>query len=153
MDSPSDVGDNAADEKETWMKRTLLVVLTMLMAAGCDKEPDTGDSASGRDNSASNVAADNTGKNERDQHVAALTPGAQGGSETDLTVTQRIRQGVVDSESLSVNGKNVKIVTMDGVVTLRGPVKSNQEKLHIAAIAQGVDGVKRVQNQLEIAAN
>lgn len=133
------------------MMRNLLVIVA-LFAAGCEKS-DSRAPAGEADRSGSNVAADNTGKNERDRTVAALTPGDQGGSEADRTVTQRIRQGVVDSDSLSVNGKNVKIITVDGVVTLRGPVKSDQEKSQIAAIARGVDGVKRVDNQLEIAAN
>lgn len=133
------------------MIRTLLVVLT-LAAAGCESSESKGTSAEA-DRSGAAVPADNTGKNERDRNVAALTPGDQGGSEADRTVTQRVRQGVVGSDSLSINGKNVKIITVDGVVTLRGPVKSDQEKSEIAAIAQRVDGVKRVDNQLEIAAN
>jgi osmotically-inducible protein OsmY len=45
----------------------------------------------------------------------------------------------------------VKIISVIVVVTLRGPVKSTQEKTEIAAIAQKVDGVKRIDNQLEIA--
>lgn len=133
------------------MMRNLLVVLALL-AAGCEKSDGTAP-ATEADKSGANVPADNTGRNERDRTVAALTPGDQGGSEADRTVTQHIRQGVVDSDSLSMNGKNVKIITVDGVVTLRGPVKSDQEKSQIAAIAQRVDGVKRVDNQLEIAAN
>jgi osmotically-inducible protein OsmY len=48
---------------------------------------------------------------------------------------------------------NVKIITVDGVVTLRGPVKSADEKTHIESLAQQATDVKRVDNQLEIAAN
>ena len=66
-------------------------------------------------------------------------------------MTQQIRKAVVDDSKLSATAKNVKIITQDGVVTLRGPVKNNQEKAEIAAIAQKVDGLKRVDNQLEIA--
>jgi osmotically-inducible protein OsmY len=51
-----------------------------------------------------------------------------------------------------MNGKNVKIVTIDGVVTLRGPVASAREKKDIANLVKKVDGVKRVDNQLEVAA-
>lgn len=102
---------------------------------------------------ANNAAADNTDKNERDRSGAALTPGDQGGSEADRTITQRVRQGVMDADSLSVTGKNVKIITVDGVVTLRGPVKTAAEKAAIASIAQGVSGVKRVDNQLETDSN
>jgi len=58
---------------------------------------------------------------------------------------------VTADDSISINGKNVKIITVDGTVTLRGPVKSEQEKTNIAAKAQQIAGVKQVDNQLEIA--
>jgi hyperosmotically inducible protein len=134
------------------MIRIFLLPVLLLVAVSCEKTDDGRGAAEG-DKSGAALPADNTGKNERDRAIAALTPGDQGGSEADRTVTQRVRQGVVESDSLSINGKNVKIITVDGVVTLRGPVKSDQEKSQIAAIAQRVDGVKRVDNQLEIAAN
>jgi hyperosmotically inducible protein len=99
----------------------------------------------------SDKSADNTGKNERDRSGSAQTSGDQGGSEADRRVTQQIRKTIVDDPKLSTTAKNVKIITQDGAVTLRGPVKSTQEKTEIAAIAQKADGVKRVDNQLEIA--
>jgi osmotically-inducible protein OsmY len=136
------------------MKRTISLVLLALLAAGCERDVSAPASAeTKREPAAVNAPADNTDKNERDQHVAALTPGDQGGSEADRTVTQKVRQGVVDIEGLSVNGKNVKIITQDGVVTLRGPVKTDKEKADIAAIAKSVAGVKSVDNQLEVATN
>jgi osmotically-inducible protein OsmY len=101
----------------------------------------------------SRAAADNTDKNERDRSGAALTSGDQGGSEADRTVTQKVRQGVMDDAAISTTGKNVKIITVDGVVTLRGPVKSTDEKSAIASIAGRVSGVKRVDNQLETVTN
>ncbi len=55
-------------------------------------------------------------------------------------------------DAVSFTGKNVKITTVDGVVTLRGPVVSVEEKSAIGALAQGVAGVKNVDNQLEVAA-
>jgi len=71
----------------------------------------------------------------------------------DLGITQKIRQAVVKDDALSMTAKNAKIITVDGVVTLRGPVKSDKEKTEIGALAQAVTGVKRVDNQLEIATN
>jgi hyperosmotically inducible protein len=135
------------------MKYAILAALGML-AAGCDRNERTGSqtettSAPG----ASTARADNTDKNERDRAGSTLTPMDQGGSEADRNVTQRIRQGVVDDDALSMTSKNVKIITVDGVVTLRGPVKTEQEKASIASIAQGVAGVKRVDNQLETSPN
>jgi len=133
------------------MKCTFCCVL-LLAAVACEKSDATHSKATDP-NAAAPVPADNTGKNERDQHVAALTPGDQGGSQADRTVTQQVRQGVVDDSALSMTAKNVKIITVDGVVTLRGPVKSAAEKSQVAAIAQRVAGVTRVEDKLEIVSN
>jgi hyperosmotically inducible periplasmic protein len=94
--------------------------------------------------------ADNTGKNVRDRDDRSVTPGDQGGSAGDRELTANIRKAIVDDDSLSTYAHNVKIVTNDGVVTLRGPVKSEKEKAMIVAKAQHVPGVKRVDNQLEV---
>ena len=96
------------------------------------------------------TAPDNTGRNVRDRGGATLTPGDQSESEADRTLTQRIRQAVVAEESLSTNAKNVKIITSNGVVTLRGPVKSAQEKATIEAKAHQIAGANNVESQLEI---
>ena len=101
---------------------------------------------------AAKYPADNSGRNQRDATDAALTPGDQSNSEADLQITQSIRKAVTADDSLSVNAQNVKIITNGGVVTLRGPVKSEQERASIAAKAQQVSGVTRVNNQLEVAA-
>jgi hyperosmotically inducible protein len=135
------------------MKYSIFLVLGIL-AAGCDKHERTGTDMEAKSATTSSATpADNTDKNERDRSGAALTPGDQGGSEADRTVTQQVRQGVVADDALSTTGKNVKIITVDGVVTLRGPVKSPEEKAAIASIAQRVSGVKRVDNQLETVTN
>jgi osmotically-inducible protein OsmY len=93
--------------------------------------------------------ADNTAKNARDRGDT-LTPTDQGGSAADREMTAKIRQAIVQDDALSVQAHNVKIITIDGAVTLRGPVKSASEKAAVAAKAQQVAGVGRVENQLEI---
>jgi osmotically-inducible protein OsmY len=94
--------------------------------------------------------ADNTGKN-------AETPGAdvtnQIESEADIRVTAAIRKAVTDDNTLSVNAHNVKITTANGVVTLRGPVKSEAERSNIEAKAKQVAGVAKVDNFLEVEKN
>jgi hyperosmotically inducible periplasmic protein len=139
------------------MKHAIFLALGIL-ALGCDQQERKGAEMDSKTPSSAAPAssaprADNTDKNERDRSGAALTPGDQGDSEADRTVTQQVRQGVVADDALSTTGKNVKIITRDGVVTLRGPVKTDQEKATIASIAQHVAGVKRVDNQLETAPN
>jgi len=96
------------------------------------------------------AAPDNTKVNKRDTNSAALTPMDQGNGQTDLKITQQIRQAVMANGSLSFTAKNVKIITQGGKVTLRGPVKSDQERSDIEAAARKVAGVTEVDNQLEV---
>lgn len=100
---------------------------------------------------AADYPADNSGKNVRDRQDNARTPGDQSNSKSDMAITQEVRKAVVADKALSTNAHNVKIITKNGVVTLRGPVKSPEEKDTIAATAKQVAGVKNVDNQLEIA--
>jgi hyperosmotically inducible periplasmic protein len=93
---------------------------------------------------------DNTGINERDRADRALTPLDQGNNETDLRITQQIRQAVQGDDSLSFTAKNVKIITTGGKVTLRGPVNTAAERTTIENAARKIAGVAQVENQLEI---
>jgi hypothetical protein len=92
--------------------------------------------------------ADNTKINDRDRH-GALTPMDQGGG-NDRDITAAIRRAVVGDKALSFTAKNVKIITVGGKVTLRGPVKSDEEKSAIEAKAKSTTGVSAVDNQLEV---
>jgi hyperosmotically inducible periplasmic protein len=94
-------------------------------------------------------ARDNTAVNERDKSSAVKTPIDQNENQKDVDVTANIRKRVVDTK-LSVNATNVKIITQDGKVTLRGPVKSDEEKKQIEMIANDVAGTGNVDSQLEI---
>ena len=128
------------------MRTSALLLLLMFVMMGCKNdrsEPQkTGRAA---------VETDNSGRNVRDRGGETKTPGDQSESEGDRTITQNIRQAITADDSLSTNAKNVKIVTNDGTVTLRGPVKNEKEKAQIEAKAKQVAGVKRVDNQLEVA--
>jgi hyperosmotically inducible protein len=128
------------------MKNGALLVFLVLVMMGCDKDRSAQDTSQSR-----SVKADNTGVNVRDRGGETKTSGDQSESEADRTITQNIRQAITADDSLSTNAKNVKIVTSDGTVTLRGPVKSEKEKADIEAKAKQVAGVKRIDNQLEIA--
>lgn len=132
------------------MKYVSVTLLAALATTGCDANQRAHADSAGA-STTSQSAADNTKRNERDRSATSLTPEDQGGSETDRVITQQVRQGVVGRDGLSMTAKNVKIVTVDGVVTLRGPVDNEQEQSAIGTIATGVAGVKRVDNQLEVA--
>jgi hyperosmotically inducible protein len=134
----------------------LVLALTASTATAADPVPT--DRTAGRDTVAADktgrdVPADNTGRNERDQSGATRTPGDQSNSEPDMRITQTLRKNIVADKDLSTNAHNVKIITVDGTVTLRGPVASAEEKARIDREARAVAGVKKVDNQLEIAAN
>lgn len=87
----------------------------------------------------------------RTEHDGAVTSGDQSHAKTDLSITQSVRRAVVADTGLSTNARDVKIVTSNGVVTLRGPVANASERLAVGATAQRVAGVSRVENELEIA--
>ena len=93
--------------------------------------------------------ADNTKINKRDRD-ATLTPMNQGSSRAETSITANVRKGIMGDNTLSSTGKNVKVITVGSKVTLRGPVKSDQAKAAIGAIASQTAGVTEVDNQLEV---
>jgi hyperosmotically inducible protein len=97
-----------------------------------------------------NMVPDNTDVNVQDRRGEIFTPGDQSQSVVDRSLTQRIRQAIMADESLSTTAKNVQIMMLNGLVTLRGPVHSLQEKGSIEATAQHLAGTTKVDNQLEI---
>lgn len=100
----------------------------------------------------SGTTLENTERNVRDKGETMLNPEDQIESESDINITADIRKAITDRESLSVNARNIKIITRNGVVTLRGPVNSTTESTQIQQIAKQAPGVKQVDNQLEVKA-
>jgi hyperosmotically inducible protein len=96
------------------------------------------------------AAADNTARNERDASGDTRTAGDQSNSPEDIKITAAIRRAVVADKSLTMTATNVKIITADGKVTLRGPVKSAVEKATIGKIAAKEAGTMTIDNQLEV---
>ena len=94
--------------------------------------------------------ADNTGRNVRDRNNQTLTPMQQGNSQSDIDLTAHIRREVMHDDNLSINAKNCKIITLNGMVTLRGPVNSDDEKNRIGDIAKQAASDGNVDNQLEV---
>ena len=100
---------------------------------------------------AADYPADNSGKNVRDRQDTTATSGDQSNAKSDVAITQAIRKAVMADKRLSTNAHNVKIITANGAVTLRGPVNNTEEKRNIGEKAKHAAGVKSVDNQLEIA--
>ena len=89
---------------------------------------------------AADYPADNSGKNVRDRQDTALTAGDQSNATVDIAITLEIRKAVMADDELSINGHNVKIISQGGTVTLKGPVKSADEKKTIMDKAVSVAG-------------
>jgi hyperosmotically inducible periplasmic protein len=124
------------------LKRAALVVIlsVVLLAAGTVTMAQ--DSPS--------VAPDNSAVNRRDQVPGAMTADQQSNTKSDVELTREIRKAVVKDPSLSMLAHNVKIVSVNGSVTLRGPVKTEEERTVIASKAQAIAGADKVVNQLEV---
>lgn len=93
---------------------------------------------------------DNTGKNERDRSGETKTSGDQSNSSQDIKISADVRRAIVKDNSLTSTAKNVKIITAGGIVTLRGPVNSAEEKSKIEQLATAAAGGAKVDNQLEV---
>jgi hyperosmotically inducible periplasmic protein len=132
------------------MKYTFLM-LVLLTMAGCNEGKSTATHATPTTTPTDTTAVkrDNTEINVRDRTDAAKTPINQNENQKDIDITANIRKRVVDTK-MSVNAQNVKIITQDGKVTLRGPVKSEEEKTQIEKMAHEVAGASNVDNQLEV---
>ncbi|MBT9100402.1 BON domain-containing protein [Methylovulum psychrotolerans] len=98
---------------------------------------------------AAGPALDNTETNARDKSGTTLTPEEQKETKTDIRITAHIRKAVVKNKWLSLDAKNAKIITRNGVVTLRGPVANAAESAKLQKIATQTRGVMQVDNQLD----
>lgn len=95
-------------------------------------------------------AADNTKVNERDRSQTEPSADQQKDNRSDRDITQQIRQSIVKDKSLSSYAHNVKVITQNGQVTLKGPVRSEDEKKAVEAKATEVAGENKVTSQLDI---
>ena len=121
------------------MKRTLLALACLsalsLAAFAADNEK---------------AKPDNTSTNERDRSGETKTSGDQSNSSADLKIAQAIRQALIKDDQLSTTAKNIKVITANGQVTLRGPVKTAQEKARVDQIAKSAAGGAQIDDQLDV---
>ena len=122
------------------MKKTflLLTLAVMFGAAGPIRAQDKG------------TAADNTKVNERDRKTGAVTADQQKENEGDRELTANIRKALMDNKELSTYAHNVKIVSRNGMVTLKGPVRSEDEKKAVEAKATEIAGTGKVKNMISV---
>jgi len=92
--------------------------------------------------------ADNTKMNKND---VGVTADSQKMNPADRELAQKVRKAIVDDKSLSTYAHNVKVIARDGAVTLKGPVRSDEEKTAVEAKAVSVAGDGKVTNELTVA--
>jgi osmotically-inducible protein OsmY len=97
------------------------------------------------------VPADNSKSNMVDPSNTTMTADAQKNDASDRTITQRIRKSLMADKSLSTYAHNVKVVTVNGRVTLNGVVRSDEERATVEARAVSVVGQGSVENELKVA--
>jgi hypothetical protein len=98
----------------------------------------------------SGTSADNTKLNAQDHDTSSATADQQKENRSDRDITKQIRQSIVSDKSLSTYAHNVKVITQNGQVTLKGPVRSDEEKRTIEAKATEVAGEHKVTSELNI---
>lgn len=132
------------------MRSYYVLIGVLSLAVACDNEEPAEREPSAAVHSA---AVDNTANNKGDERDSAVTPTDQQENSRDLELTQKIRQDIMDAESLSFAAKNAKVIAQNGKVTLRGAVDTEQERAVIASIAKQTAGAEAVDNQLEVKKN
>lgn len=120
------------------MRVMLIAISCGLLLGGCDTPNGTAE-------------RDNTAVNERDAGGHTVTPLDQSNSQVAIDQVAEIRSQVLEIKDLSVNGRNVKIVTDGDRVVLRGPVASAAERDAIVAVAKKIAGDGKVTDELEVA--
>jgi len=99
----------------------------------------------------SQPAADNTKINAQDKDNAQPTADQQQRDRSDRDITREIRKSIVKDKALSTYAHNIKIISQNGTVTLRGPVRSEDEKRAVEAHAAAIVGESKVTDDLEVA--
>jgi len=134
-------------QKEFDMKKTMIPTVAaglLILGLGCNRETSDSSGSAGQNVSATSRGsdapsevysasgasgnADNTGRNVRDRSDAAVTAQDQAANASDREIARRIRRDLTGNDQFSTTAKNIKIVSDNGKVTLRGPVKSDQER-------------------------
>jgi hyperosmotically inducible protein len=95
---------------------------------------------------------DNTGVNKSDRQAGRPTADQQKQNRSDLDITREIRRSITQDKGLSTYARNVKVITQNGNVTLRGPVRSDEERKLLESKANDVAGSGHVKSELQVAA-
>ena len=95
-------------------------------------------------------ATDNTKMNQRDRNPNEPTADQQQNNRFDRDITQQVRKAIVDDKAFSTYAHNIKVITQNGQVTLKGPVRSDEEKRAVEAKAAAIAGDGKVTSELTV---
>ena len=95
-------------------------------------------------------ASDNTKMNQRDRNPNEPTADQQQNNRSDRDITQQVRQAIMSDKTFSTYAHNVKVITQNGQVTLKGPVRSDDEKRAVEAKAAAIAGDGKVTSELTV---
>lgn len=130
----------------------LTLAFTCIGALATEQRPDGAKSAPASQGQLS-PRVDNTNINERDKGGATKTPQDQTNRAQDRQLLAAVRRAIIADKSLSTMAHNVKVLVEGGAVTLRGPVKSAEEKAKVESLAKQVKGITTTDNQLDVKTN
>jgi hyperosmotically inducible protein len=129
------------------MSKALVRSLSFLLVLFCSstliwaQEPDT---------KQDQPAPDNTKINQRDRNKSEPTADQQKENRSDRELARQIRRAIVKDKSLSTYAHNIKVIARDGMVTLKGPVNTQEEKQAIEAKAAEIAGQGKITNEIEV---
>jgi hyperosmotically inducible periplasmic protein len=129
------------------MRRTIKIGIPLLLASGALT---LGASLPARTQQNPPAAGDNSKTNRGDANQGATTADQQKMNAADRATTQNIRAAIMKDKSLSTYAHNIKIITQDGKVTLKGPVRSEDEKANVEGKAAAVAGADNVTSQITV---
>ena len=133
------------------MKRTSILAAAIAVALSATAYADGPVAETGYDGGTTAHDADSSGRNTRDRDGTTLTPLDQSSAPADVELTRNIRKTIVEDDSLGTDARNVKVITVNGNVTLRGPVETANERDRIVSVAKQLAGDAHVTDELEIA--
>jgi hyperosmotically inducible protein len=122
------------------MRGKLVLLLPLLFVSGSILAQDTAQ------------RPDNSGVNKEDRSASQPTADQAKNNRSDREIMQNIRKSIVEDKSLSGYAHNVKVISQHGRVTLKGPVRSEEERSAVEGKARDVAGAGNVDNQLTVAA-
>jgi osmotically-inducible protein OsmY len=132
---------------------TLIAVSASVLTVQHASAQSSENSAKASPSAAAATAPDNTKSNKVDHSRSAATADAQTNKSRDIDLTKRIRKNVMADKALSTYAHNVKIIAVNGTVTLNGVVRSEHEKSALEMKAAAVAGEDNVINDLKVAPN